>query len=185
MIIYKNFKDKLNLSEEENKLKSEFNVIFKESEDGMDWYELTRELSKKPTFKIVTVVDKNTSLDTVVSFGKDSTGLNIMNEPFNLVEVETIPDGLSIGGFWVVDSENKKIYKRDLSEDEIVKKNTKTQKILLNEAYQTLTPLNYAVDLDMATSEDIDKINKLKAYIIKISRLNLKDKDLIFPDLEG
>lgn len=185
MIIYKNFKDKLNLSEEESKLESEFNVVFKESEDGVDWYELTRELAKNATIKLVVTQSDTSTLWTVVSFAQDSTGLPVMSKPFSLIEVETIPEDLTLDGTWVADIDKQTIYKRANTTEEIVRKNTRKRKTLLDAAYDKLTPLTYASDLDLATEEDLTEINKLKRYIVELSKLDLTDENLVFPTFEN
>nr|DAY73614.1 MAG TPA: tail fiber assembly protein [Caudoviricetes sp.] len=185
MIVYKNFTNKSVLSPYEDKLKTEFNVVFKESEDGVDWYELTRELAKKPTIKLVVTQADTSAFWTVVSFAQDSTGLPVMSKPFSLIEVETIPEDLTLDGTWVVDIEKEIIYKRANTTEEIVRKNTRKRKSLLDAAYEKLTPLTYASDLDLATEEDLTEINRLKRYIVELSKLDLTDENLVFPTLEN
>lgn len=184
MNIYKKFIDTTNLDDYQKMLKSSFGILFKVSETNEDWYELTKKLTQNDSYKILTTWDEDLKMHIVMCFSKDATSLTPLNSEFNLIEVDKIPDGLSSNGFWAFDEETEEIYHRELTDFEVLDKNKNKQKSLFDEAYQKLTPLNYAKDLNIASEKDIKDIQKLKGYVVSLSKLDLTVKDLIWPTLE-
>lgn len=181
MNMYKNFKDASDLEEYQKALKSSFGILFKVCDSGEDWYELTKDLTKNDSYKVLTSWAEDLKMDIVICFSKDATSLTPLSSEFNLIEVYSIPDGLSSNGLWAFDEETEEIYQRELTDSERLSKNKAKQKSLLDEAYQKLTPLNYAEDLGIASEKDVEDIQELKSYVVSLSKLDLTLKNLVWP----
>lgn len=68
---------------------------------------------------------------------------------------------------WIKVTQSKEEKQQELSE---------AVKIKIQEAMLSLSPLQYAVDLDIASDEEKNSLNELKTYIVNLNRLSSQGK---------
>lgn len=68
-----------------------------------------------------------------------------------------------------------------ISKEEILANNTSTRTYLLNLALSEISPLQYAVDLDMATTQEKDLLLLWKKYSVAVNRVDLNKESPDWP----
>lgn len=160
MINFKNFR----LYEPDEKLP---NALYLRDENGLDWYECQGEFSDN-TVKIV-YDDKG----LICSTSKTVSSLWPVNA--SIVEVEVVPVGFDANGKWkYIDGEITEIPPDFIASAE------STRKMLMGEAYAAIAPLQDAVDLSMATDEEIALLLAWKEYRVLLSRIDVNQA----PDIQ-
>lgn len=87
-----------------------------------------------------------------------------------------IPERLD--GNWFFDG--KKIAPRIIPESELIAQAEETRAILMSEASQKITPLQDALDLDIATDEELVQLKEWKTYWVLLSCVDVSKA----PDVE-
>lgn len=157
---YKNFTISKQVIDEELGLP----ILYHEDEDGRDWYEL-QETFKEDTYKV------GYSPDGIVrTISKSVWAIAPTN--LSIIEVESIPDvsedELINGWYEVVDDE---VIFRMPPQDELDAAEEERKRQLIDEVGQEISILSDAVELDMATDEEKERLLELKRYRIKLSRM--------------
>jgi hypothetical protein len=150
-------------------------IRFFESEDGQDWYECQSRFADN-TIKIM--YDSENVIRSVIDKPVPERG-NIYAvsmfspEGMSVAEIEgKLPEGFSIRrGEWVFDG--KKVVPRTWSKKELIAQAWKTKSALLDEAANVIAPLQDAVDIEMATEEELQHLKAWKTYRIMLSRVDV------------
>lgn len=153
--------------------------IFLQSEDGQDWFEC-HSLFADDTIKIM--YDAAGIIRSVVDAPVPERG-NIyavsmfFPEDMSVAEIakSDYPEGVQIDGAWMF---NEGVIV-PVPVDTVAEAEKKKRK-LLNDAAVAISPLKDAVDLDMATDDEIAKLNALKIYRVKVNRVDVSNP--IWPD---
>ena len=141
-----------------------FDAIYLQSEDGLDWY-YHRNRFQEDTFKIcfddqgvIRMFERNAQL--------------LWPDGLSVAEIsnEEVPPGLDGAGNWQFI--NGKIVPRIYTDSELKDVFDSKKKTLLLAASSVIDPLNDAVELNIATQNEIDLLAKWKEYRIKLIRLN-------------
>lgn len=68
------------------------------------------------------------------------------------------------------------------SPEEVIIGNTTLRDLYLGQATLALTPLQYAVDFEVATDEEKERLVAWKKYMIALNRINLTVENVIWPE---
>ncbi|MCA6222910.1 tail fiber assembly protein [Photorhabdus antumapuensis] len=142
--------------------KSDNSVMYLRSEQGEDWYEC------QCKFSINTIKIQYDNNGIITSYSSDVSSLF----PFNMsvTEVEYVPVDIDINGHWVFDGVS--IIKRIYSKKELVMQVRNQKTILLIEAANKISPLQDAVDLNIATDEEKTALLAWKKYRVILNRID-------------
>ena len=69
-----------------------------------------------------------------------------------------------------------------IPKEQLIAEAEQRKQSLLVEANNAIAPLQDAVDLDMATDEEITLLKKWKKYRVLLNRLDVSDVDVVFPE---
>ncbi|QHJ80056.1 MAG: hypothetical protein [Caudoviricetes sp.] len=154
--------------------RAEGGVLHLKSEDGQDWYDVREKLSEE-TLKIAYQAD---GVIRQQSYSADE----LFPENLSIAEVSkkaiptNFPDRLD--GNWIFDG--KKIAPRVVPESELFAQAEETRAILMGEANQKISPLQAALDVGIATDEELSKLKVWKTYLVLLSRVDTSTA----PDIE-
>lgn len=151
------------------------NVAYLISEEGDDWYVIRDSLTNPQTLKIAFQTDGVIRQQTYDAQGMFPENLSVAE-----VSKKSIPDDFPerVDGNWIFDG--KKITSRVIPKPELIAQAEEIRAQLMAEANQKITPLQDALDLDMATDEELAQLNAWKIYRVLLSRIDV----LIAPDIE-
>lgn len=158
MIVMKNFKSK---NVEINGL----NISVATDETGADWYGSQKNFADD-TLKIIF-----NSEGVIVSMSYDVSALWPPGNSVAEIAATAVPKGCNIDGGWVFDG--KKIIPRVYTTEELITQTTAKRDSLMAAANAAITPLQDAVDLDDATSEEEALLKEWKKYRVALNRLDL------------
>ncbi|TLI63199.1 tail fiber assembly protein [Escherichia sp. E1130] len=150
------------------------------SEDGQDWYEC-QELFSEYTIKVM--YDKNNVVRSVVDKPLPGRGNIFPVSAFfpldmSVAEVEgPLPEGFNMGGGWVFNGVD--VVPRIPSAEELVAIAETTKVKLIDAANKSISPLQDAVDLDMATDEETAQLQLWKKYRVLLSRVDTSEAPVI------
>lgn len=178
MKYFKNFKEKENLSKQEEELKDKNKIVFFEDIDKNDWYFTLKFLDDKETYKLC--LDAN---NKVILVEKDATLLFPVEVGCSILEIEVLPENFSLNSRWFYDEEINELYQKELTQEEIIKVNSKIQSDLIKQAQNLLIPYQYKYDLTVATKEDINCLNRIKKFIVELYSVDLTLKEPMWPKL--
>ncbi|YAP79409.1 tail fiber assembly protein [Xenorhabdus stockiae] len=135
-----------------------------QSADGVDWYE-AQKLFAPETLKVV--YDAN---GVVINYSTDASML--FPNGFSVVELDKghAPDGLNVHGDWQYDGE--KIVERVYTPAELQQVAEEQKRTLMARASNTLSPLQDAVDLGMATSTEKAALTAWRKYRVLLNRID-------------
>lgn len=68
------------------------------------------------------------------------------------------------------------------TDDEIIEINELNKKQLIENANTIITPLQDAVELEMATDEEVELLKQWKKYRVLLNRLDVNDLNIEFPE---
>ncbi|MCQ9423386.1 tail fiber assembly protein [Pseudomonas sp. LJDD11] len=68
-----------------------------------------------------------------------------------------------------------------ITPEEILFRNDMTRRRLMSEAHTSITPLQYAVDLEMETDHEAAQLLRWKRYVVEVNRLDLTLPDPDWP----
>ncbi|RXK33358.1 hypothetical protein BBD39_11215 [Arsenophonus endosymbiont of Bemisia tabaci Asia II 3] len=132
------------------------------SEDGNDFYESFNLFSKK--YKIS--FDKN---GIIRKISKDISAS--YPHKLSIDDIEELPDDFNIDEKWIYI--NGEIERYQLTKKELIKQAEQNKAFLMNNANMIITPLQDAIDLDMATEEEKLKLTEWKKYRVLLNRVDL------------
>ncbi|PHM61510.1 tail fiber assembly protein [Xenorhabdus ishibashii] len=162
MLHLKNFSRYSPDTNEEKKIELEFQAIFYQSENGDDWYKSIPKFNED-TYKIK--YDKN---NVVCAINKQAS--TICPEDGSIVEMTSLPNGVDVLGGWQYI--NGVIITRKYTKDELITQAEKRKQKLLTKANAIISPLQDAVDLEIATKSEILSLNEWKKYRIILNRID-------------
>lgn len=182
----KNFKSVLPSAVDAKKFGDNVNSIqFLLSEDGRDWYEC-QSLFSDDTIKIM--YDGSDRIVSVVDAPVSQRG-NIyavsMFHPVGMsvaeVAVADYPAECKADGTWVYDG--IQIYKREATQQEITEENQREQKSRQSEAALLAFPLQAAVSLGFATTEQEQALKALQQYSVDLTCTDITAMPANWPSL--
>lgn len=180
MANFKNFK-KYTPSEGQEEL-LELGVGFLQSEDGTDWYESQKSFAKE-TLKVG--YDPETKVIKTVSYDVSSLFPNDMS----VGEVEKFPKRFNLSGPYdefIFNEEKSIISTRVYSLEETKAKVDYKKSNLISDVMQLINPLQFAVDLEMATEEESTRLKALQKYVVLLNRVSMQDTyptGVVWPDI--
>ncbi|WP_278399432.1 tail fiber assembly protein [Hafnia paralvei] len=146
--------------------RAEDEALCLKSEDGQDWYDVREKLSAEK-LKIAYQADG-------VIRQQSYNAVELFPENLSVTEIskEDVPDELPerLDGNWVFDG--KKIAPRIIPESELIAQAEETRAQLMAEANQKITPLQDALDLDIATEDELAQLRAWKTYRVLLSRMD-------------
>ncbi|AAC34165.1 unknown [Escherichia phage 186] len=132
---------------------------------GKDWYKSLPKFTKKYSLAI----ENDTGV--IRSISEDASRL--YPGGLTVVDVDSIPAGCDIFGGWVFDGE--KVIPREYTLAEQQRQSDEKKKTLLAEAEATISTLERAVRLGMATGEEIRRLEAWERYSVLVSRVKQSD----------
>ncbi|WP_233420754.1 tail fiber assembly protein [Xenorhabdus nematophila] len=144
------------------RIEREFRVIFYRSENGADWYKSIPKFNEN-TYKI-----KYNSKNIICAINKDVSA--ICPDNGNIVEVESLPEGVDISGSWQYI--NGSIVPREYTKDELIIQAQEKKRKLLNETNSVILPLQDAVELKIATDKEVKALTEWKRYRVMLNRID-------------
>ena len=149
---------------EQAELAEKHNVMFLRSEDGTDWYEAQKKFAAD-TMKLV-IDDEG----IIRSFSRDITTLWPVDKSVAEVEYTTSFDDVWIDGGWQY--RDGKVSPRVYTQAELVEQAERKKSSLLAEAMAVIAPLERAVKLDIATSDEIASLEVWERYSVMVNRVD-------------
>jgi hypothetical protein len=143
------------------------NILFIKDNDGNEWYDVQRHFNEK-TLKVV--FDKS---GVIYSASYDASSLWPVNAYIAEVSVDDIPDlfPLPIKGLdWQFNG--TKIVPRTYTVEQLKTQAQREKDVLLNQAAKEIAPLKDAVDLNIATPDEQERLKAWMLYRVLLSRLD-------------
>ena len=137
---------------------------------GKDWFESLPQFTKKYALAI----ENDTGV--IRSISEDVS--RIYPAGLTVVEVDSLPIGCDISGGWVF--KNSKIEPREVTQKEFIATATKEKTQLMQVAANKMAPLQDAVELGIATDNEIEQLDAWKAYRVSLNRIDVTQA----PDIE-
>ena len=165
MQFFKKFTQYQPVKGKQAELAENHNVIFLRTEDGTDWYEAQKKFSAD-TMKLV-IDDKG----VIRSFSRDVTTLWPVD--YSVVEVEYTPlfDNVWIDGGWQY--RGGKVSPRVYTQAELAEQAERKKSSLLAEAMAAIAPLERAVKLGIATSDELASLEAWERYSVMVNRVDI------------
>lgn len=149
------------LSFYEPEVKEAENILYLKDEDGNDWY-ASQEKFSAAKLKIAFTDD-----GIIRTADYDASALWPVNMAVAEVTTKSVPEGFNIDGGWMFDG--KKIIPAPV--DHIARAEANKQS-LLQLAAQSIAPLQDAVELELASEEEIALLTAWKKYRVMLNRLD-------------
>lgn len=149
---------------EQAELAEKHNVMFLRAEDGTDWYEAQKKFATD-TMKLV-IDDEG----IIRSFSRDITTLWPVDKSVAEVAYTTSFDDVWIDGGWQY--RDGKVSPRVYTQAELVEQAERKKSSLLAEAMAVIAPLERAVKLDIATSDEIASLEVWERYSVMVNRVD-------------
>ncbi|CAH3780465.1 tail fiber assembly protein [Citrobacter freundii] len=149
---------------EQAELAEKHNVMFLRAEDGTDWYEAQKKFATD-TMKLV-IDDEG----IIRSFSRDITTLWPVDKSVAEVAFTTSFDDVWIDGGWQY--RDGKVSPRVYTQAELVEQAERKKSSLLAEAMAAIAPLERAVKLDIATSDEIASLEVWERYSVMVNRVD-------------
>lgn len=178
-MIFKNFKRYVPDTESKKDL-VELGIIFSRDENGIDWYDCLKKFPED-TFKLI--ID-NTGL--ILAFSQVSDRLPMVPDGCSVVDSKFLPKDFVNNLTFMYDLESGKIKPREYSLEEIKARVDKKKTSLMEQILTTINPLQFAVDLDMATEEEKVRLKSLQRYVVMLNRVPLQETyptGVVWPDI--
>lgn len=164
MQFFKRFTRYLPVEGEQAELAEKHNVMFLRAEDGTDWYEAQKKFATD-TMKLV-IDDEG----IIRSFSRDITTLWPVDKGVAEVAYTTSFDDVWIDGGWQY--RDGKVSPRVYTQAELVEQAERKKSSLLAEAMAAIAPLERAVKLDIATSDEIASLEVWERYSVMVNRVD-------------
>lgn len=146
-------------------------IVYFQSEDGLDFYDNMDKFKKKYKF----CIDPKTNI--IYSFGEDIDRLFV--DGFTIVEADEIPEGFGIEGTHYFDMCDNKV--KAIPIDYVALANNQRNK-LIEIARTNSSDLKAELDLGIISEEDKEKLKEYMIYIKTLKGLDLnyvKNKSLL------
>jgi len=117
--------------------------------------------------------------NTVVSISKDASALFPLNG--SVVELDSLPEGATHDGEWILDGHQ--VVKRVDTETEKTQKALRKKARFMDVATKALAPLADAVELGVATEQEVQALKSWKAYRVALHRLDLSQSEITWPEV--
>ncbi|WP_336668909.1 tail fiber assembly protein [Enterobacter asburiae] len=149
------------------------NVVFLKDENGNDWYQWLKRLSKE-TLKI----SFNPKSKEIIHFSYDASAIFPIDQIVVEVEPGNVPDEFTnagnnaLGGAFIFDGGRITLAPVDYQAEAQRKKLE-----LLTQANNAIAMLQDAIELDMATEEEAAKLQKWKKFRVLLSRVDVSKPD--------
>lgn len=150
----------------------EAKVIFLRDDAGNDWYEIREKLDSDK----IHVLFNDTGM--VCSYSRNASDLWPVG--LNFATAENNPEGLTLNGQWVFNTKLMEIEPRIPTHDEIIAAAEYQKKSLMAAAMSAIGPLQDAVELDIATDEEVKLLKAWKKYRVLLNRVDTSAA----PDIE-
>lgn len=137
---------------------------------GKDWFQSLPEFTKKYALAI----ENDTGV--IRSISEDVS--RIYPAGLTVVEADSLPVGCDISGKWVF--KNSKIELREVTQKELIAAATKKKTEFMQVATNKMAPLQDAVELGIATDNEIEQLDAWKAYRVSLNRIDVTQA----PDIE-
>ncbi|MCK6697768.1 tail fiber assembly protein [Enterobacter bugandensis] len=151
----------------------DMNVVFLKDENGNDWYQWLKRLSKE-TLKL----SFNPESKEIVHFSYDASAIFPINQIVVEVDPDNVPDEFTnagnnaLGGAFIFDGGKITLAPVDYREEAQRKKLE-----LLTQANNEIAMLQDAIELDMATEKEAAKLQKWKKFRVLLSRVDVSKPD--------
>lgn len=155
------------------------NIVFLKDENGNDWYQWLKTLSKE-TLK----VSFNPDSKEIIHFSYDASTIFPVNQIVVEIAPENVPDDFTaagekaLGGAFLFDGGEIIAAPIDY-EAEAQRKKLE----LLNQANNVIATLQDAIDLDMATNEEAEGLTQWRKYRVLLSRVDATAP--VWPEVPG
>lgn len=148
------------------------NVLFLQSDTGVDWYEAQKEF-KKDTLKVMF-----DSAGVICCAETDVSSLWPINCSVAEVKPEDIPSDFFISGRWVFNGITIEQYQ--YTREDLIAKAEEQKQSLMSAAADAIAPLQDAEELGMATEVELTALTLWKHYRVMLNRLDISAA----PDIE-
>lgn len=145
------------------------NVLYLRNEKGADWYASQSDFSSK---RMKVVYDDS---GIIRAFSCDASELFPLDQ--YVTELARKPANLAIDGRWMFDGE--KAVEIQLSTEELQEVAEKAKAALSRTAIEAMAPLEFAVELDIATEEEVALLSAWKKYRVLLNRVDTSQPDKI------
>ncbi len=148
------------------------NVLFLQSDTGVDWYEAQKEF-KKDTLKVMF-----DSAGVICCAGSDVSSLWPIYCSVAEVKPEDIPSDFFVSGRWVFNGLTIEQYQ--YTKEDLIAKAEEQKQSLMSVAADAIAPLQDAEELGMATEIELTALTLWKRYRVMLNRLDISAA----PDIE-
>lgn len=150
-------------------------VAYLISEEGNDWYAIRDSLTNPQTLKIAFQTDGVIRQQTYDAQGMFPENLSVAE-----VSKKSIPNDFPerVDGNWIFDG--NKITPRVILKSELIAQAEETRAQLMAEANQRIAPLQAALDVGIATEDELAQLKAWKTYLVLLSRMDISNA----PDIE-
>ncbi|MBT0721055.1 tail fiber assembly protein [Rosenbergiella collisarenosi] len=179
LLTIKNFEKVHPSTPEQLSLSEECGVIYLQSADGQDWYECQKRF-RQDTMKLCFDANNVIRMITRAETGNDVSSL--WPEGMSVTELKDTPQNrrADITGGWIYVDE--KVVERELSDTDRLERATDQQRKLIKIAAEKIAPLQDALDLEIATEEETQRLKEWKRYRVMLSRVELNTDAVIWPE---
>ncbi|MCE9902514.1 tail fiber assembly protein [Hafnia paralvei] len=143
-------------------------VAYLQSEEGLDWYTLRESLVDSDALKIAYQADgiiRQQTYDGIRGMFPENLSVAVINKKSVPLDFPENADGQ-----WIFNG--KKITPRVIPESELIAQAEETRGQLMAKANQKITPLQDALDLNMATDEELAQLKAWKTYRVLLNRVD-------------
>ncbi|WP_068871218.1 tail fiber assembly protein [Edwardsiella tarda] len=173
MLHLKNLNQYTPATDKQKEISEQYNAIFWQDESGGDWYQSITQC-RPDTFKV-----KYLPNGVICAIDKDASA--ICPEGGSVIEMASLPDGVDTHGGWQFIDGN--IVHRIYTPAELIAQAKQKKQSLLAEAAKAIAPLQDAVDLGEATSEEGAKLQAWKKFRVNVNRVDTTKLPATFPPM--
>lgn len=141
-------------------------VVFLQTEQGEDWYEI-QSMFSPGTIKIMYGENK-----IITSYSRDVSSLNPINSFIAEISEDDFPENIDVLGGWEFDGEKVVKINPDPLEE-----NNRIKNQLISEATAFIAPLQDAEDLSIATTQEVESLREWKIYRVLLNRVDPNEPD--------
>lgn len=146
------------------------NVVYLKDDDGNDWYDTQKQFSKD-TFKVA-YDSSGVIVGAGYNIGNPAAPDSFWPDGLSVAEVTGYPNNFSaFTGQWVFNEDKKQIERRQYSNEEVASQVDALIKKKIQEVVTLISPLQFAVDLDMADEKEKAKLKSLQKYVVLLNRV--------------
>ncbi|MGX5101085.1 tail fiber assembly protein [Enterobacter cloacae] len=150
-----------------------FNIVFLKDDDGNDWYDWLKSLSDKNL-----KVSYNPDTKEIIHFSYDASAIFPINQVVQEIAPEDVPIEFldagenALGGAFILEGGKITPAQVDVFEVALHKKME-----LLSQASNVISLLQDAIELDMATEEEVSSLDEWRKYRVLLNRVNPNEPD--------